>query len=181
MSCAVPSLWASSSGSTFLSSKPLLRSVVCYPRLYQWPQINLFFLFSSPSVMFFCFCFPQHYTEKSEKYSTLQLCNLLMTFARLGFQPSKGEEFYRKVLTSWSAADLLTVPSWFNFYAFSASWKAHVVLKESLASLEPFLQTDVVWSLCVLQQAKPDYLIPMTQTSHVTNLQGKLLTRVGDF
>ncbi|XP_051574919.1 FAST kinase domain-containing protein 4-like isoform X2 [Myxocyprinus asiaticus] len=98
--------------------------------------------------------FAQHYTSNSEKYSTLQVCNLLMSFAKLNFQLSKGEEFYPKV---------------------------HTALENSFQNLEPFLKTDVVWSLCVLNQAKPDYITSVTKPAFQKKLSGGSVGRTENY
>ncbi|KAA0703337.1 Protein TBRG4 [Triplophysa tibetana] len=98
--------------------------------------------------------FAQHYENNCVKYSTLQVCNLLMSFAKLNFQTSKGEEFYPKV---------------------------HKALEGSFQTLEPFLKMDVVWSLCVLNQAIPDHITSVTKPAFQKKLTGGSVGRIENY
>ncbi|NXK57077.1 FAKD4 protein, partial [Chauna torquata] len=73
----------------------------------------------------------QYALDNATQLSVTHLCSIIMSFARLNFQPSGGEDFFNMV---------------------------HEELQGQLESLEPHVLTDLVWSLCVLQQAKPLYL-----------------------
>ncbi|XP_042657684.1 FAST kinase domain-containing protein 4 [Tyto alba] len=73
----------------------------------------------------------QYALDNTKQLSVAHLCSIILSFARLNFQPSNSEDFFNMV---------------------------HEELQGQLASLEPHLLTDLVWSLCVLQQAKAPYL-----------------------
>ncbi|XP_065442786.1 FAST kinase domain-containing protein 4 [Chrysemys picta bellii] len=75
--------------------------------------------------------FTQYTLDNADRFNTLRLCNVILSFARLNFQPSRSENFYNMI---------------------------HEKLGDQLGSLNPHLLTDLVWSLCVLQQAKTPYL-----------------------
>ncbi|XP_063054689.1 FAST kinase domain-containing protein 4 isoform X2 [Engraulis encrasicolus] len=98
--------------------------------------------------------FTEHYVANADKYSTLQLCNLLMSLARLNFQPSKGDAFFTKV---------------------------HFALAGTLEQLEPFLLVDVVWSLCVMEQLKPEHLALLRQPSLLHKLTEGNSSRVENY
>ncbi|KAM8966735.1 FAST kinase domain-containing protein 4 [Pelodytes ibericus] len=69
--------------------------------------------------------------NRADDFSTSQLCHVILAFSRLNFQPSNQEEFYSQL---------------------------HRRFHAELDSLDPYLQTDTVWSMCILQQADPSYL-----------------------
>ncbi|XP_063180273.1 FAST kinase domain-containing protein 4 [Chroicocephalus ridibundus] len=73
----------------------------------------------------------QYALDNTRQLSVAHLCSIILSFARLNFQPSGSEDFFNMV---------------------------HEELQDQLDNLEPHLLTDLVWSLCVLQQAKAPYL-----------------------
>lgn len=73
----------------------------------------------------------QYVHEHCGKMSEVQLCNIIMAFARLNYQPATGEAFFAQI---------------------------HTRLNGALLQMDPFLLVDLVWSLCILQQVNPLYL-----------------------
>nr|XP_004652980.2 FAST kinase domain-containing protein 4 [Jaculus jaculus] len=71
--------------------------------------------------------FTQHLLNRAQDLSLTHLCNMLLAFARLNFRPEQEEQFFSLV---------------------------HERLESTLGSLEPVLQVDLVWALCVLQQVR---------------------------
>ncbi|KAL2307060.1 hypothetical protein Nmel_005014 [Mimus melanotis] len=87
--------------------------------------------------------FPQYCLENAQNLSLTQLCGILVSFARLNFQPSSSEEFFSMV---------------------------HERLQGQ--ELEVHLLTDVVWSLCVLQQPRAPHLRQVLSPEFHTRLKG---------
>ncbi|XP_063159298.1 FAST kinase domain-containing protein 4 [Candoia aspera] len=69
----------------------------------------------------------EYFINNSKMFTVTQLINLLVSFARLNFHPSNKDVFYSK---------------------------SHHILNGQLGSLNPWVLIDLVWSLCVLQQAE---------------------------
>ncbi|XP_036296041.1 FAST kinase domain-containing protein 4 [Pipistrellus kuhlii] len=75
--------------------------------------------------------FAQHVLSRARSGAVSDLCNVLLAFARLNFRPEQEDAFFELV---------------------------HEKLGSQLADLEPALQVDVLWALCVLQQARASEL-----------------------
>ncbi|NWS78129.1 FAKD4 protein, partial [Crotophaga sulcirostris] len=87
----------------------------------------------------------QYALDNTGKLSVTHLCGIILSFARLNFQPSASEDFFSMI---------------------------HKELQGQLDNLEPHLLTDLVWSLCVLQQAKAPYLQRVLAPSFHARIQG---------
>ncbi|NXU36137.1 FAKD4 protein, partial [Drymodes brunneopygia] len=87
----------------------------------------------------------QYCLDNTQNLSLTQLCGILVSFARLNFQPSSSEEFFSMI---------------------------HEQLQGQEQQLDMHLLVDVVWSLCVLQQAQPPHLSQVLSPEFHTRLQG---------
>ncbi|NXV63821.1 FAKD4 protein, partial [Molothrus ater] len=87
----------------------------------------------------------QYCLDNSQDLSITQLCGILVSFARLNFQPSSSEEFFSMI---------------------------HERLQAQEQQLDVHLLTDVVWSLCVLQQPRAHHLSQVLSPEFQAQLQG---------
>ncbi|NXQ53514.1 FAKD4 protein, partial [Anthoscopus minutus] len=87
----------------------------------------------------------QYCLDNTENLSITQLCGILVSFARLNFQPSSSEEFFSMI---------------------------HERLQGQEQQLDVHLLTDVVWSLCVLQQHRDPHLHQVLSPEFHTRLRG---------
>uniref|UniRef100_A0A8C0XJ27 FAST kinase domain-containing protein 4 n=1 Tax=Castor canadensis TaxID=51338 RepID=A0A8C0XJ27_CASCN len=71
--------------------------------------------------------FAQHLLNRAQDATLAHVCSMLLAFARLNFRPEHEDQFFSLV---------------------------HERLEPALESLEPALQVDLVWALCVLQQVR---------------------------
>ncbi|NXJ66908.1 FAKD4 protein, partial [Rostratula benghalensis] len=86
----------------------------------------------------------QYTLDNTEQLSVTHLCSIILSFARLNFQPSRSEDFFKMI---------------------------HEEFQGKLDNLEPHLLTDLVWSLCVLQQGKAPYLQRVLAPDFYTRIQ----------
>ncbi|XP_064267808.1 FAST kinase domain-containing protein 4 isoform X2 [Passer domesticus] len=87
----------------------------------------------------------QYCLDNTQGLSLPQLCGVLVSFARLNFQPSSSEEFFSMV---------------------------HERLQGQEQQLDVHLLTDVVWSLCVLQQPRAPHLSHVLCPAFLARLRG---------
>ncbi|KAM4908410.1 FAST kinase domain-containing protein 4 isoform 1-T2 [Sylvia borin] len=87
----------------------------------------------------------QYCLDHRHNLSITQLCGILVSFARLNFQPSSSEEFFSMI---------------------------HERLQGQEQELDMHLLTDVVWSLCVLQQPQHPHLRQLLGPEFHTRLRG---------
>ncbi|KAM6288934.1 FAST kinase domain-containing protein 4 [Aegotheles albertisi] len=92
-----------------------------------------------------CEAVAQYALDNTRQLSVSQLCGIILSFARLNFQPSGSEDFFSMV---------------------------HEKLQSHLDRLEPPLVTELVWSLCVLQQARAPYLQHVLAPSFHAHIRG---------
>ncbi|XP_011939828.1 PREDICTED: protein TBRG4 isoform X2 [Cercocebus atys] len=91
--------------------------------------------------------FAQHVLNRAQDITVPHLCSILLAFARLNFHPDQEDEFFSLV---------------------------HEKLGSELPGLEPALQVDLVWALCVLQQAREAELQAVLHPEfHIQFLGGK--------
>ncbi|XP_021572690.1 protein TBRG4 isoform X2 [Carlito syrichta] len=91
--------------------------------------------------------FTQHILNRAQDVVLPHLCSLLLAFARLNFHPEQEDQFFSLV---------------------------HERLEPKLAGLDPALQVDLVWALCVLQQAREAELQAVLHPEfHAQFLEGK--------